>query len=167
MKRVIILGAPGVGKTTFAKQLGKKTGLPVFHLDYFYHQKSTDFEHNREAWIKFVEDLTAKSAWITDGNYRPTLPARVKAADTIFFLDFPRWRSLKGVYKRRIKHQTKQREEMPAEWRERMNLPFFKFVWKFNGQYRQDLMDAVKNKDIITFTTPKEIKRYLQGLSNY
>ena len=37
MKRVIVIGCPGSGKTTFAEKLHKNTGLPLFHLDAIWH----------------------------------------------------------------------------------------------------------------------------------
>ncbi|MEY8605912.1 hypothetical protein [Muribaculum intestinale] len=32
MKKVIIIGCPGAGKSTFARKLSAKTGLPLYYL---------------------------------------------------------------------------------------------------------------------------------------
>lgn len=169
MKRIVVLGAPGVGKSTFSRQLSEITGLPVQHLDYYFHDKKTDYEHHKDEWVSFTESLASKPEWISDGNYRPTLPARLRAADVVIFLDYPRWRALYCIFTRRYQFRNKKRADMPDDWEERLNWLFFKFVWKFNGAYRDDLMAAVKNAKphkLYVFTHPKQVDVYLQSLSN-
>ncbi len=84
MKRVTILGSPGTGKTTFAKQLAAKTGLPLIHLDLLYHDKTKDYYSDEAAWQKTVKKLLQQDSWIMDGNYNSTLAERVGKADTVF-----------------------------------------------------------------------------------
>ncbi len=38
MKRVIVIGSPGAGKSTFARKLKDKTGLPLYYLDRIFHK---------------------------------------------------------------------------------------------------------------------------------
>lgn len=167
MKRVAIVGSPGVGKTTFSRQLAEKLGLPLAHLDYYYHDKNHDYENDREAWIKRVEKLTAEPEWIIDGNYRSTFPLRFDRADVIIFMDYKRWRAIKGVYMRRFQYRNKLRADMPEGWQEKVPHDFFMFVWNFNKKYRSDIVSALSsnhNKKIIIFKTPTEAKRYLKML---
>ena len=37
MKRIIVIGSPGAGKSTFARQLRDITGLPLYYLDMIWH----------------------------------------------------------------------------------------------------------------------------------
>ena len=38
MKRAIVIGSPGAGKSTFARKLKDKTGLPLYYLDRIFHK---------------------------------------------------------------------------------------------------------------------------------
>lgn len=164
MKRVAIIGCPGVGKTTFAIKLAAKTKLPLIHLDYYYHQNEHDYYHDKQAWIKRVELLIAQDKWIMDGNYSSTFEQRFKRADTIIFIDFPRRMALWGVVKRRIHYRNKQRQEMPSDWKEKANLEFLTYVWNFKRKHRSKQLSALKKargKDVIVFTKRAQAKEFL------
>lgn len=167
MKRVAVVGCAGVGKTTFSRQLAKKAGLPLVHLDYYFHDKNQDYLNDREAWIKRVEKLITEQEWIIDGNYRSTFELRFSHADTIIFLDYARWRALLGAYKRRIQFRNKLREDMPDGWQEKIDWQFFKFIWGFNEHYRPDIISAIEQgtaRSVITFRKPSEAAEYLESL---
>lgn len=80
----------GSGKTTFARALATRTGLPVIHLDLHYWKpgwvRPTDGE-----WRECQRILLAGDAWIIDGNYNDTLPLRLERAETVVYLDTPWW----------------------------------------------------------------------------
>lgn len=167
MKRVAVVGCPGTGKTVFSRKLAEITGLSLIHLDRYYHDKNYGYEHDREAWIKRVEKLTSRSEWIIDGNYRSTFPLRFSRADTIIFLDYPRWRAIKGIYARRFRYHNKLRDDMPEGWREKIPLDFFMFVWRFNKRYRPDITKAIEgkhDKKVFVFQSPREAQNYLDGI---
>ena len=102
MKRIIIIGCGGAGKSTLARQLGEKLNLPVVHLDKLFwrpnwisvSQEEFDELHRREL---------AKETWILDGNFNRTMPERIARCDTVIYLDFSRFACLMGVA-RRIVH---------------------------------------------------------------
>src|SRR5215831_14521617 len=99
MQRVAILGPGGAGKSTFADELGARTGLPVVHLDrYFWHPGW--IETPREAWRARQEELFAGDEWIGDGNYSATAEVRLRRADTVVLLDFPIWRTIPRALRR-------------------------------------------------------------------
>ena len=78
MKRVIVIGSPGAGKSTFARKLKDKTGLPLYYLDRIFH-KPDRTTVNREEFDQKLQTILQTDRWIIDGNYQRTLPLRFEA----------------------------------------------------------------------------------------
>ena len=101
MRRVLVIGSGGSGKSTVAARLGELLGLEVNHLDKFYWRAGW-VEPAQDEWIKTVTELMDKDSWVMDGNYSGTLELRLQRADTIVFMDLPRllcmWRILKRYF---------------------------------------------------------------------
>ena len=96
MKKVLVIGCPGSGKSTFSKALHDKTHLPLYHLDLLYW--NADRTHvSRPVFLERLSPLLLQDAWIIDGNYAHTLPMRLEACDTVFFLDYPTDVCLEGL----------------------------------------------------------------------
>ena len=88
MKKVIVIGCPGSGKTTFAEKLRDKTELPLYYLDAIWHKP--DRTHiSREEYDARLAEILARDAWIIDGNYSRTIETRLRACDTVFLFDLP------------------------------------------------------------------------------
>ena len=99
MKKIIVIGCPGSGKTTFAKKLQEKTGLPLFHLDAIWHRP--DRTHiTREEFDARLAEIFALEEWIIDGNYSRTVEKRIEECDTVFFFDLPTEVCLDGAVAR-------------------------------------------------------------------
>ena len=81
-KKIIVIGCPGAGKSTFARHLRDQTGLPLFYLDMLFH--------NPDRTTASREEFdAAQPEWIIDGNYRRTLPLRFEACTDVFLFDLP------------------------------------------------------------------------------
>lgn len=108
MKKVIVIGSPGAGKSTFARKLRDKTNLPLYYLDMLWHKadKTTVSQAEFDARLR---DILQQEQWIIDGNYSRTLEMRLQACDTVFLLDFPVEVCLSGVESR----IGKKRVDMP------------------------------------------------------
>ena len=88
MKKIIIIGCPGSGKTTFAEKLRDKSGIELFYLDAIWHKP--DRTHiSREEFDERLGDILALDEWIIDGNYSRTLERRIAMADGVFLFDLP------------------------------------------------------------------------------
>ncbi len=96
MKRVLVIGCPGAGKSTFARSLSRITGLPLCHLDLIWH-KPDRTNVTREVFDARLEAILSEETWIIDGNYGRTVSRRLAFADTVFFFDLPVEECLAGA----------------------------------------------------------------------
>lgn len=119
MKRVLILGCPGAGKSVFARSLRDLTGLPLYYLDQIWH-KADGTNISREEFDARLSQLLSQDRWMIDGNYQRTLTSRLERCDTVFLLDYPLSLCLQGAASR----IGIPREDMP--WIEREFDPEFR-----------------------------------------
>lgn len=144
MQKVIVIGCCGAGKSTFSKKLQERTGLELIHLDQEYWHPNWQ-ETPKDLWEKKIQELTVQPNWIMDGNYGGTLDIRIKAADTIIYLDYPTWICLWRVFKRTLKHWKRARPDMVEGCRERFDWGFFRYVATYNQTRRPTLLDKLNN----------------------
>lgn len=137
MKRVLIIGRPGSGKSTFARVLKELTGLPLYYLDMLYHKPDKTTASQWE-FDKKLQRLLVQNTWILDGNYTRTLPLRLTYCDTVFWLKYPLDVSLKGIASR----MGQPREDMP--WIETKPDPeFLEFVKNFDNTEKRKIEQAL------------------------
>lgn len=171
MKRITIVGCPGAGKSTFARELSKKTNIPLHHLDYHFHQKKFDYENNMQAWLKKLEDLTSGDSWIIEGNYGSSYKQRIPKSDTLIFMDMPSWLSTWSVLKRRVQYRNKRRDEMPDEWKEKIDPLFFRYVLLFRIKSRKHVVGGIEeykhdNLNVIHFRTRRAAYKWLNEVAD-
>ena len=161
MKKILIIGCPGGGKSRFARELHKRTSLPLCHLDMlFWNADKTTV--TREILCERVREVLSGDEWIIDGNYSATLPMRLEACDTVFFLDMPTELCLRGVEKRR----GQVRPDMP--WIETEEDPeFTEYIKSFKEVQRPKLLEIISqypDKALTVFHSHEEIDAYLARL---
>ena len=163
MEKVIVIGSPGAGKSTFARKLRDKTGLPLYYLDMIFHNadKSTV---SREEFDKQLSEIVATDQWIIDGNYQRTLPLRFKKCDAIFFFDVPLEECLEGATAR----IGTKREDMP--WVEEVfDEEFKQYIIDFPKDQLPLIYDLISkhenDKEIIVFKSRFEADEWLKGYS--
>ncbi len=139
MKRILVIGTGGSGKTTVARWLAERTGLPLIHLDALYWRAGWQ-PTPAEEWRGKVRQLASRAAWIIDGNYGGTLDLRLEACDTVVFLDLPRILCLWRVLKRQVRHFRQARPELPPSCRERLSWAFLMWIWTYPSRRRGDVL---------------------------
>lgn len=161
MKRILVLGSPGSGKSTFSRKLSEKTNLPICYLDrLFWNADKTTV--SREEFQKRLAKELLKDKWIMDGNYSFTLKERLKACDTVFLLDYPTDVCLNGVRQR----MGKPRPDMP--WIEKVVDPeFMEYIRTFRKEklpQEKAVLSQYPDKKLITFKNREEANQYLDKL---
>lgn len=161
MKKVIVIGCPGSGKSWFSRALHDKTGIPLYHLDLMYwraDRTTVDKVVFRERLRSTIE----KEEWIIDGNYGSTMEMRMEACDTVFFLDYPVEVCLSGMEERR----GKPRPDMP--WVETEgDEEFIAFIKNYSTDSRPQVMELLgrySDKNIVIFKTRAEADAFLKTM---
>lgn len=159
MKRILIIGCPGSGKSTLSGELHRATGIPLYHLDMMYWNpdKTTVGE---ELFKERLSQVLAKERWIIDGNYQSTMEQRMAACDTVIFLDYPKELCLQGVRER----MGKPREDLP--WiEEGEDEEFLKFICNFEQETKPkilSLFEKYPEKEIYIFKTRQEAEDFIK-----
>ena len=159
--RILVIGSPGAGKSTFSRKLRDLYGLPLYYLDRIHHNADRT-EVDDDTFDRELKEILKKDKWIIDGNYSRTLGLRAQYADMIFLLDLPVDVCLKNVEKRR----GIRREDMPwIEYEE--DKEFTQYIRDFPYVQLPKVYSVINKykgqKKIIIFHDLKEIDEWLQN----
>ena len=160
MKKVIVIGCPGSGKSTVSRALHNKTGIPLYHLDMMYwNADKTTVE--KSVFLERLSAVLEKDEWIIDGNYGATMELRMAASDTVIFLDYPLNVCLNGIKER----FGKPRSDMP--WIEtEEDAEFIEFIKNYNEQQKPKVLELLKkygDKNIIILESREQADLFLHG----
>ncbi|MBR3838749.1 MAG: adenylate kinase [Clostridia bacterium] len=159
MKKVIVIGCPGSGKSTFSKALHKITNIPLFHLDMiFWNADKTTVE--KPVFLDRLFKIIQSDEWIIDGNYGSTMELRMQACDTVIFLDYPLDVCLNGIKERK----GKPRSDLPWIEPDEDDVEFLEFIKNYNSQSRpkvMELLDRFSHKDVIIFSDRTQAEDFL------
>lgn len=168
MKRVIIIGSGGAGKSTLARRLGRITGLEVIHLDALHWLPGWQVPPKND-WFEKVEKAIAGESWIMDGNFGATMEIRLAACDTVVFLDLPRLLCLYRVVKRRFVYRGTNRPDMAEGCREQIDLEFLRWIWTFPQRAKPEIEERLARlgagKTIYHLRSPREVDDFLARVS--
>lgn len=162
MKKIIIIGCPGSGKTTFAEKLQKATNLQLYYLDAIWHKP--DKTHiSREEYDRKLAEIFQTEEWIIDGNYSRTIEERIRNSDTIFLFDLPTEVCLQGATER----LGQERYDMPwidTELDSKLKQEIEAFSDKVLPRIYELLEKHCDGKDVIVFKSREEADGYIHGI---
>lgn len=157
-EKIIVIGSPGAGKSTFSRRLRDITGLPLYHLDMIWH-KPDKTNISKEEFDRRLKEILVTDNWIIDGNYQRTIEMRLEKCDTVFLMDFPLEVCLAGA-KARV---GKKRDDMP--WvEEELDEEFRQWIVDFPAKKLPEIYEMLNKygeKNIIVFKSRREADEYL------
>ncbi len=162
LKKVLIIGCPGSGKSTFARKLQNAVGLPLYYLDMlFWNADKTTV--TAEEFDNKLDEILEKEEWIIDGNYSRTMERRLERCDTVFFFDLPAEVCIEGI-KNRV---GTVRPDMP--WVEReVDGELLEFVKDFNECETPKILKLLERYDDvrkIVFKSRRDSEMFLRELN--
>lgn len=166
MKKILIIGSSGAGKSTFARRLSAATCLPVVHLDRLFWNPGW-VETPKDEWHERVEKILREDRWIMDGNFSGTLDMRIAASDTVIFLETPRLVCIYRILKRVVLYRPGSRPDMAEGCHERFNWEFLKWVWDYPHRSKpkvEKLLEKYQGeKKVIRLKSKREAEEFLAG----
>jgi adenylate kinase family enzyme len=149
MRRILVVGSGGSGKSTLSRRLGNALKVPVIHLDSLYW---------KPGWIE--PNKAERTQTI-----RRVIAERIEACDTIVFLDLSRLICLWRVLRRLAAHRGKARPEMPDGCPERLNIGFLWWIWTYPARTRRKVLALLEKyrstKNVIYLRTRQDVERFV------
>jgi adenylate kinase family enzyme len=165
-RRIMVIGSPGSGKSTFSRQLADIIGIRLIHLDKEYW-KSGWVETSKAEWVSKQESLLLGDEWIIDGNYGGTMDIRIEKADTIICFGLSRMICILSYFKRVATNFNKIRPDMPEGCPEKFDYEFMKYIWNFpkvSGKRNLERLRNNSDKQIIIFNKRSEANKYIRDI---
>ena len=167
MKKILVIGSGGSGKSTLSLKLGATLGIDVYHLDKFYWREGWT-KPAPEEWLQIIDGLLSREQWIMDGNFSGTLKQRIEQCDTIIFLDFSRPLCLWRIIRRRLQYRQRARPDMANGCNERLNLEFVSWVINYRKRSRPKVVELIRlnapTKKIFWLKSPRQVDAFLASL---
>ena len=161
MNKIIVIGCPGSGKSTFSRELHDIINIPIYYLDMLYwNEDKTTVD--KPIFIQRLQQVIEQSSWIIDGNYASTMELRLQACDTVFFLDYSLDVCLEGIHERK----GKKRDDLP--WIEDdIDEEFIEFINNYHIHNRPQVMELLEkyhDKKIVIFNDRLQAHQFLESL---
>ncbi|MEO1638704.1 MAG: hypothetical protein AAFU41_05595 [Pseudomonadota bacterium] len=139
LRRILIIGSAGSGKSTAARMIGDRLGLPVYHMDKEVFWLPGWEERSRADQLDQVKRVVAEEAWVFEGNNSRTFDIRIARARMLIWLDLSITLRLWRVTRRAILQNGQTRPDMAEGCEERIRMlpAFWAFILRTNRDSRR------------------------------
>lgn len=169
MKRILVIGSSGAGKSTFSRRLHGATRLKLIHLDKLYWKPNWVEPTDKTVWRKNLAEVLKGDEWIIDGNYSSTMEMRLRASDTAIFLDLPHYICTWRILKRVLLYRKGSRPDMAEGCDEKFDWEFIKWTWNYPTRSKPKVEEILKRfeneKTIIRLKSQAEIENFFVNYS--
>jgi adenylate kinase family enzyme len=167
VRRIAVIGPGGAGKTLVSRELGRRLGLPVVHLDRVFWRAGW-VAPDRDAWVRAHREALAAEAWIADGNFDSTLAERLVWADTVVLLDPPPLLCLWRVVWRSVRWRGRRRPDLPSDCYEGPNVAFWTYVLRYRKTQLPGVLQQLRRvgpeKRVVILRSRPDVRRFLAGV---
>lgn len=165
MKKIMIFGIPGSGKSTFAVSISEQLQIPVDHLDrHFYIENWIERDYNE--FLQIQESLVSQKSWIIDGNCIKSLEMRFQRADVAVYFRFNRLICLWRIYKRLFsKNQSIQ--DRAEGCHETVRWRLVRYLWNFHKRVSPSIEKLKKqypNVEFYEIRNSRDLKNFTKKL---
>jgi adenylate kinase family enzyme len=164
LKKILVIGSPGSGKSTFSLKLGDILNIPVYHLDKIYWSEKW-VRKSETMYLADLNNVMKEDDFIIDGDYFNSLNKRLVKANLIIWLKINRARCILNIL-HRIFHcrKEKDRQDITLNCKEKINLTFLKEVWNYQKKsyIRLRMIKSKKYVHLITLNNYHEITLFLK-----
>lgn len=163
MKKIIIIGDAGRGKTAFAEKLSEKLGVSRYSTDDFFWEVKFTKTRGSEKDIEMAKEVFEnENKWIVEGTTRRILRLGLKEADVIFYLTYKNtFQQVWELFKRYLgrEHETFKgfRELVIHQYKKRKRLGKFK-----DQQTFEEMLDPYSEK-VVRLGSFEEINEWLNN----
>lgn len=165
MNRIAVVGAIGVGKSVLAQRLGTLLHVRVYDFDELYWRRGRERLQESE-WESLLRGILGERRWICDGFPLSVTAEPLELADTVIFLDLPRWTSIVSVFRREVARRLPSRNRSSKRTR-MFNALLFEWIWRFPEDHRPDLIQALsrtRSQRVVILRSRREVRRFLSSI---
>jgi adenylate kinase family enzyme len=174
VKRIVVVGPPGSGKTTVGRELSKRTGIPHIEIDSLWWEPNWT-EAGADVLKERLQPIVDRDEWILDGNYFSVGARDViwPRADTIVWLAHGRAVTIPRIIRRTFVRGV-MRKELWSGNRESLKLALSPqsiiwYAWKAHPKYNERYVDLEDDPEFAHLTWvrlrgPGDVRRWLASV---